>query len=162
MASVVGFMFETFAWRRETRNVRLQIIPSFLPSLSLYLSISLSLSFSFMACKWWIGSVPSVGFMHISFRLYFGSNRLPNKRTMHVCCNFVSHNDRPAQMARFMGPTWGPPGSCRPQMGPMLAPWTLLSGKWYLAIRSHSRMVYRQQLTGYAHVMRLQTKTQLS
>ena len=27
-----------------------------------------------------------------------------------------------------MGPTWGPPGSCRPQMGPMLAPWILLSG----------------------------------
>ena len=33
-----------------------------------------------------------------------------------------------AQIARFVGPTWGPPGSCRPQMGPMLAPWTLLSG----------------------------------
>ena len=33
-----------------------------------------------------------------------------------------------AQIAKFMGPTWGPPGSCRPQMGPMLAPWTLLSG----------------------------------
>ena len=32
------------------------------------------------------------------------------------------------QVTRFMGPTWGPPGSCRPQMGPMLAPWTLLSG----------------------------------
>ena len=29
------------------------------------------------------------------------------------------------QIAKFMGPTWGPPGSCRPQMGPMLAPWTL-------------------------------------
>ena len=28
----------------------------------------------------------------------------------------------------IMGPTWGPPGSCRPQMGPMMAPWTLLSG----------------------------------
>ena len=27
-----------------------------------------------------------------------------------------------------MGPAWGPPGSCRPQMGPMLVPWTLLSG----------------------------------
>ena len=26
-----------------------------------------------------------------------------------------------------MGPTWVPPGSCRPQMGPMLAPWTMLS-----------------------------------
>ena len=30
-----------------------------------------------------------------------------------------------------MGPTWGSPGSCRPQMGPMLAPWTMLS-KMYL------------------------------
>ena len=34
----------------------------------------------------------------------------------------------------FIGQTWGPPGSCRPQMGPMLAPWTLLSGHLY---RSH-------------------------
>ena len=33
-----------------------------------------------------------------------------------------------SQIIRFMGPTWGPPGSCRPQMGPMLAPWTSLSG----------------------------------
>ena len=33
-----------------------------------------------------------------------------------------------AQIAKFMGPTWGPPGSCRPQMDPMLAPSTLLSG----------------------------------
>ena len=33
-----------------------------------------------------------------------------------------------SQIAKFMGPTWGPPGSCRPQMGPMLAPWTLLLG----------------------------------
>ena len=32
------------------------------------------------------------------------------------------------QIAKFMGPTWGPPGSCRPQMGPMLASRTLLSG----------------------------------
>ena len=32
------------------------------------------------------------------------------------------------QWDKLMGPTWGPPGSCRPQMGPILAPWTLLSG----------------------------------
>ena len=31
-------------------------------------------------------------------------------------------------IAKYVGPTGGPPGSCRPQMGPMLAPWTLLSG----------------------------------
>ena len=33
-----------------------------------------------------------------------------------------------SQITKFMGPTWGPPGSCRPQMDPMLTPWTLLSG----------------------------------
>ena len=33
-----------------------------------------------------------------------------------------------SQLTKFMRPTWGPPGSCRSQMGPMLAPWTLLSG----------------------------------
>ena len=31
-------------------------------------------------------------------------------------------------IARFMGPTWGPYGADRTQVGPMLAPWTLLSG----------------------------------
>ena len=30
--------------------------------------------------------------------------------------------------AKLMGPTWDPPGSCRPQVGPMLAQLTLLSG----------------------------------
>ena len=32
-----------------------------------------------------------------------------------------------SQKAKFMGPTWGPPGSCRPQLGPLLAPWIFLS-----------------------------------
>ena len=31
-------------------------------------------------------------------------------------------------IARFMWPTWGPPGSCRPQVGPIWATWQLLSG----------------------------------
>ena len=31
-------------------------------------------------------------------------------------------------IARFMGPAWGPSGAYRIQVGPMLAPWTLLSG----------------------------------
>ena len=33
-----------------------------------------------------------------------------------------------SQIARFMGATWGPPGDDRTQVGPTLAPWTLLSG----------------------------------
>ena len=32
------------------------------------------------------------------------------------------------QITKFMEPTWGPPGCCRPQMSPMFVPWTLLSG----------------------------------
>ena len=38
---------------------------------------------------------------------------------------------------RFMGPTWGPSGADRTQVGPMLAPWTLLSG---LLIHVHLKM----------------------
>ena len=34
-----------------------------------------------------------------------------------------------AQIVKVNGANMGPPGSCRPQMGPMLAPWTLLSGR---------------------------------
>ena len=46
-----------------------------------------------------------------------------------------------SQITKFLGPTWGPPGSCRPQMGPMLAPWTLLLGLlWSLQFPS---LLYR-------------------
>ena len=41
-------------------------------------------------------------------------------------CNLTITNTH--QIARFMGPTWGPSGADRTQVGPMLAPWTLLSG----------------------------------
>ena len=37
------------------------------------------------------------------------------------------HSIKPL-IARFMGPTWRPSGADRTQVGPMLAPWTLLSG----------------------------------
>ena len=69
---------------------------------------------------------------------------IEKKATEYTCSYFTavmvsactwSHSDLPthysnwqAQIAKFLGPTWGPPGSCRPQVGPMLAPWTLLSG----------------------------------
>ena len=41
-------------------------------------------------------------------------------------------------IARSMGPTWGPSGANRTQVGPMLAPWTLLSG--YVSGRHHQDM----------------------
>ena len=44
------------------------------------------------------------------------------------------------QIEKFIGTTWGPPGSFRPQMGPMLAPWTLLTGFTFPA-SNHIRLV---------------------
>ena len=46
-------------------------------------------------------------------------------------CEKILYPHPITQIAKLMGPTRGPPGSCRSQMGPMLAPWTLLSGKIY-------------------------------
>ena len=43
--------------------------------------------------------------------------------------NFAAYS----QIARFMGPTWGPPGSCWPQVGPMLAPINLAIRDWLQA-----------------------------
>ena len=42
----------------------------------------------------------------------------------------ILHNygTRTSPIARFIGPTWGPSGADRTRVGPMLAPWTLLSG----------------------------------
>ena len=45
----------------------------------------------------------------------------PGNSSLHTTCC-------PSPIARFMGPTWGPSGADRTQMGPMLASWTLLSG----------------------------------
>ena len=39
-------------------------------------------------------------------------------------------------IARFMGPTWDPFGTERAEVGPMLAPWTLLSGTSYVWLAS--------------------------
>ena len=50
------------------------------------------------------------------------------KKYICICNDFFINTEMVSQIAKFMGPTWGPSGSCRPQMGPMLAPWTLLSG----------------------------------
>ena len=44
---------------------------------------------------------------------------------MFFCCLCLRKWTR---IARFMRPTWGPSGANRTQVGPMLAPWTLLYG----------------------------------
>ena len=38
------------------------------------------------------------------------------------------------QITKFMGPTWGPPGSCRPHVGPTLAPGTFIRYVKYISV----------------------------
>ena len=52
----------------------------------------------------------------------------------------IHGNDIFDQIEKFMGPTWGPPGSCRPQIGPILAPWILLSGYNVFIMKIHRRL----------------------
>ena len=58
-------------------------------------------------------------------------------------------------IARFMGPTWGPSGADRTQVGPMLAPWTLLSGLFPQIINTNTSFIWRLLLVGslYTHSM---------
>ena len=53
-------------------------------------------------------------------------------------------------IARIMGPTWGPPGSCRPQVGPILAPWTLLSG--YISVYQYSKYLSPEYIYIYMYI----------
>ena len=46
-------------------------------------------------------------------------------------------------IARFMGPTWGPSGADRTQVGPMLAPWILLS-EYIVLVTSEQCSLYLQ------------------
>ena len=53
----------------------------------------------------------------------------------HLCSTYIYPSRdrsniyfRTTLIARFMGPTWGPAEADMTQVGPMLAPWTLLSG----------------------------------
>ena len=66
------------------------------------------------------------------------------KHTIVICAWFrvntafgAVSRPRATQRTRFLGPTWGPPGPCRPQMDPMLASWILLSGNTYKKQFSH-------------------------
>ena len=43
--------------------------------------------------------------------------------------------------SKVHGPTWGPPGSCRAQVSPLLAPWTLPSRKVIPPLHEESALV---------------------
>ena len=80
----------------------------------------------FTQTHWWYSDFDSALCHHWSIlgRLYCYIVHKFSVLQQSICKNLVTIS----QITKFMGPTWGPPGSCRPQMGPMLDPWTLLSG----------------------------------
>ena len=53
------------------------------------------------------------------------------------CTKAHKNGTIPPQIARFMGPTWGPPGSCRPQMGPHVGPMNLAIGDFHGEVPVH-------------------------
>ena len=72
--------------------------------------------------------------LNISFWIWFGYINsfhwiIYICKTLRPICRIRQMKSMYIQIAKFMGPAWGPHGSCRPQMGPMLAPWTLLAGQ---------------------------------
>ena len=88
-----------------------------------------------MIWVWW------VKFIVISFIIFMASSWYPHRAvscfmSALLCGRWPSsHYCLPgwicwsaALQTRFMRPTWGPSGADRTQVGPMLAPWTLLSG----------------------------------
>ena len=86
-------------------------------------------------CRWASQSPFGQQFLRIYNNYIVRSPVRINKRKLYLAIIFLlsKHNIYPLreylpQIAKFMGPTWDPPGSCRPPVGPMLAPWTLLSG----------------------------------
>ena len=56
-------------------------------------------------------------------------------------------------IASFMGPTWGPPGADRTQVGPMLAPWSLLSGVCHRSCFDLLCWVFRDSFALFTHVL---------
>ena len=59
--------------------------------------------------------------------LIMSESAINHNTSQELCARVAFYS----QIAKFMRPTWGPPGSCRPQMGPTLAPWILLSRLCY-------------------------------
>ena len=71
----------------------------------------ISITVQFMMCaKHWVNFDLKVAYMYIY--IYITELSLLSTSTSLI--------------ARFMGPTWGPSGADRTQVGPMLAPWTFV------------------------------------
>ena len=120
--------------------------------------------------------------IHCSIMMPYGIKYLCNI-TSNSCSGHVASPQRSSigtlvssktsLITRLMGPTWGPSGADRTQVGPLLAPWTLLSGivccsVWYFQCDlrfNHKQLflyiiyIYMEKLHGFVHHWVIQTIT---
>ena len=75
--------------------------------------------------------------------------RVHEVRYVRRVLNPLKHKQkiRSSLIVRFMGPSWGPSGADRPQVGPTLGPWTLLSGLLYRKL-PYSPVIHYHPLSG--------------
>ena len=77
-----------------------------------------------------------------------GKLPVPNQKETQQNLTQIYIFGEASQIARFLGPAWGPLGSCQPQTGPMLAPWTLLSWTFYGMKMHYAKKNLRDKLWG--------------
>ena len=65
---------------------------------------------------------------HQTLAVDIGEDTKTKSLLLRVQTAYITKKVKGALTARFMVSTWGPSGAKRTQVGPMLAPWTLLSG----------------------------------
>ena len=75
---------------------------------------------SYAGLKIW--KTPSAAYCYVQRLNHSAMTRPPKKNPDWHQLNHTTH------WTLNMGPTWGPSGADRTRVGPMLAPWTLLSG----------------------------------
>ena len=79
-------------------------------------------------CSWrlWVAVVCTVNTPFAVFSIWVPAKH--NHQCWRQLRNGPQQRTQSTLKARFMGPTWGPSGADRTQVGQMMAPWTLLSG----------------------------------
>ena len=101
------------------------------------------LSLYLLTWKWLVRIATTMAWWRRGLKSGFSNQKLKIQCEVDWCISGAS------QKTRLMGPTWGPSGSCRPQMGPMLAPWNLLSGLYQflsLIFESIAKLMHFKQL----------------
>ena len=73
--------------------------------------------------------------------------KTPEVRTFELSIYSFKHNEVTTLIAGFMGPTWGPYGADRTEVGPMLAPWTRVVGQLCIC-----ESIYYQQVIQYIYI----------